>query len=305
MRDLGQSIVRFRAFRVILIVAMVVAAPRSVPASLEVRFLGSIDLDRAGLEHLGGLSAIEVAADGSSAFILSDRGRYFPVQIKRDAGRILSVGIGAAVALTDQRGRPPEADHAMDSEGLARGPGGQMIVSFEGDARIAVHGVDGRERRRDAPPLGSEHLPPNGAYEALAVDARGQLYTLPEDPPGDGPVPLFRLAGGHWRIIGHVPRGTGFRPVALDFDDRGRLYLLERRFSVISGFVARMIRFEMTEAGLGAGAVMLETLPWRHGNLEGLSVWRDPAVGLIATMVADDNFSPLLPSQIVEYALPD
>jgi hypothetical protein len=291
--------------RLALTIASMLAVAGPVPASPEARFLGAIKLDGVELEGLGGLSAIEMGAGGEAAVILSDRGRFFPVRITREAGRIASVGIGAGVVLTDGRGRVPRDRAAMDSEGLARLPDGQLVLSFEGEMRMAVHGADGRERRRHAPPPGSEALPPNGAHEALAADAEGRLYTLAEDPPGAAPMQVFRLSRGQWQVVGRVPRSDGFRPVGLDFDDRGRLYLLERRFSLLGGFVTRLTRFEMPEGRLGPATVLLRTVPGRHGNIEGVSLWRGADGGLVASMVSDDNFSPLLPSEIVEYALPD
>lgn len=305
MRGTAQRVLKRFSSRLVLIVAATFAVSGPVPASLDAQFLGAVRLDRAGLEGLGGLSAIEMDAGGGAAMILSDRGRLFPVRITRADGRMSGVGIGGGIVLTDARGRVPRTRGAMDSEGLARLPDGQLVLSFEGEMRMAVHGADGRERRRYAPPPGSNALPPNGAYEALAADGRGRLYTLAKDPPGDGPVPLFRLTDGQWKVIGRVPRSDGFRPVALDFDDRGRLYLLERRFSLLGGFAARLTRFEISERGLGQARVMLRISAGRHGNLEGVSLWRGAEGGLVASMVSDDNFNPLLPSEIVEYALPD
>nr|WP_239025554.1 esterase-like activity of phytase family protein [Roseibacterium persicicum] len=286
-----------------LLVAVLAAPP--LGADPGARFLGAIRLDAAGLEWLGGFSAIEMDADGAAAVILSDRGRLFPVQLTRDDGRIAAVAVGAGALLTDAEGLRPPARGAMDSEGLARLPDGRLALSFEGDMRVAVHGPDGRETWRAAPPAGSGALPGNGAYEALAADDRGRLYTLAEDPPGDGPVPLYRRATRRWQEIGALPRSGGFRPVGLDFDDRGRLYLLERRFSLLGGFAARLTRFEMVDDRLGPGTLMFETTPGRHGNLEGVSLWRTADGTLVAALVSDDNFSPLLPSEIVEYALPD
>ena len=43
-----------------------------------------------------------------------------------------------------------------------------------------------------------------------------------------------------------------------------------------------------------------------HGgfsNLEGLSVWRDGQGRLVGSMVSDDNFSPILPTELVEIIL--
>ena len=56
------------------------------------------------------------------------------------------------------------------------------------------------------------------------------------------------------------------------------------------------------------GRLEVRGVVWRsshgtHSNLEGLSLWRDGQGRLIASMVSDDNFSPLLPTTLVEVVL--
>jgi len=251
----------------------------------------------------GGLSAIEIDRDGRGAVVVSDRGAIFSVEIARDGGRVTGVGLRSASPLTDGAGHRPPRPDLMDSEGIARLPGGGLAISFEGRMRVAIHGLDGRERRHIAPPPGSGHLPGNGGYEGLAADAHGDLYTLAEQAPGNRAIPLYRHSGGAWRHFANLPRSAGYRPVGLDFDDRGRLYVLERRFS-LGGFASRITRYAMGANGLGHGQVLLQTRMGTHGNLEGLSLWR--AGGrLIASAVADNNFRQPGATRLVEYVIPD
>jgi hypothetical protein len=95
-------------------------------------------------------------------------------------------------------------------------------------------------------------LPGNGGYEGLAADARGNLYTLAEQAPGNGPIPLYRHSGGAWQHFANLPRTGSYRPVGVDFDDRGRLYVLERRFS-LGGFSSRITRYSVGANGVGGG----------------------------------------------------
>ena len=99
------------------------------------------------------------------------------------------------------------------------------------------------------------------------------------------------------------PRSDDFAPVGLDMDDRGRLYVLERRFDGLSGFTTRLRRFEIGEAGLEAAQTLLEFGTSARVNFEGLGLWRDAAGGLVATLVSDDNFRALFRTQIEEYRL--
>jgi hypothetical protein len=193
----------------------------------------------------------------------------------------------------------------MDSEGLARGADGTIWIAYEGDHRVASHAQDGRAIRRLPPPPDAANLPANRSFEALAIDAQGRLYTISEGTVQGDVAPLFRFADGQWHTLALIARSDGFQPVGLDIDDRGRLYLLERRFSVLGGFATRLIRHALTDRGLGPGRVLLETAPGTHGNLEGVALWRDGAGRLIATLVSDDNFMAFLHMELVEYILPD
>ena len=189
---------------------------------------------------------------------------------------------------------------ARDSEGLAIAPDGRLFISYEGDHRVTRRDGAGETILPAAP--GWSRLEPNGSLEALAVDAAGTLYTLPEVSQGAA-IPVFRFSGGAWDESGSIPRMGRFRPVGADFDAAGRFYLLEREFSLLFGFASRIRRFEVTPQGLTGGAVVWQSAPGAQPNLEGLSIWRDARGRLIASMVSDDNFSPLLPSALVEVVL--
>ena len=255
---------------------------------------------------LGGLSGLEVDADGTELLALSDRATLINAVLTRDAaGAIAGVTITGVAPLTGADGTRPPQNGAMDSEGLARGADGTIWIAYEGDHRVASHAQDGREIRRLPPPPDAANLPANRSFEALAIDAQGQLYTISEGTVQGDVTPLFRFADGQWQTLALIARSDGFQPVGLDIDDRGRLYLLERRFSVLGGFATRLTRHALTDRGLGPGRVLLETAPGTHGNLEGVALWRDGAGRLIATLVSDDNFMAFLHMELVEYILPD
>lgn len=256
-----------------------------------------------GHDGFGGLSAIEMDRDGRGAVVVSDRAAMFTVSFAREGGRVTGVGLRSAAVLTDASGNPAASPELMDSEGIARLPDGRLALSFEGRMRVAIHGADGRERQHIAPPPGTGQLPGNGGYEGLAADHHGNLYTLAEQAPGNGPIPLFRYTGGSWQHFANLPRTGSYRPVGVDFDDRGRLYVLERRFG-LGGFSSRITRYAVASNGLGAGEVLLQTPLGLHGNLEGLSLWRSGGT-LIASAVADNNFRQPGATRLVEYIVPD
>lgn len=255
----------------------------------------------------GGLSGVEVSGDGRQLLALSDRGRLIEADIRRgDDGAIAGISRARIAPLVMEGGARPAAWSERDSEGLALTAGGEIWISYEGDDRVARHGRDGRLIERLAPGPGFETLQVNAALEALAADAEGTLYAVPERSGADDrPFPVYRFRDGSWDIPYSLPRRGAFLPTGLDFDDRGRIYVLEREFRPLAGFATRIRRFSPGADGPGDEEVLLRTRPGRHGNLEGLSLWRDGAGRLVATMVSDDNFNPLMASQIVEYLLPD
>lgn len=277
--------------------------PAPVMAS-GLQLLTDVALTVPGNPAFGGLSAIEIGPGGRSAVLVSDRGTLFEVALTREAGRVTAMGLTGAATLTDAAGLAAARPEQMDAEGLARLPDGRLAISFEGHMRIAIHGRDGRERQRIAPPPGSGALPGNGAYEGLAADRHGSLYTLAEQAPGRGPTPLHRYANGRWEHFANIPRVVAHHPVGLDFDDRGRLYVLERRFT-LGGFSSRITRYTVTADGLRQRELLLETQVGLHGNLEGLSLWRNADGTLIASAVADNNFRQPTATRLVEYAVPD
>jgi len=147
-------------------------------------------------------------------------------------------------------------------------------------------------------------MPANAGLEALAIDSAGMLYTLPERSGAPTrPFPLYRFDGVRWSIPWRLPRRGRYLAVGADFGPDGRFYLLERDFNGLLGFSSRVRRFTLGPEGALTEETLLTTRNLRHGNLEGLSVWRDGAGEIRLTMVADDNFSFFQQTEIVEYRI--
>ena len=253
-------------------------------------------------EHpdFGGLSALHLWPDGLRFLALSDRGRFLQGDLTRDAaGRIVAADVarmGRLLGLGGQALKPRESD----SEGVAVAADGTVYVSFEGPGGGRVWRYD----RIDGPakalprPDAFKAMSLNGSLEALAIDAKGWLYALPEGAVAGGHA-LWRF-DGDWAQIGVVPQRGAFLPVAADFGPDGRLYLLERRFVFPIGFASRL-------SVLHPGAWDRPETLWQstlgeYDNLEGLSVTRGPK-GLRATMVSDDNFMAVQRTELVEVDL--
>jgi hypothetical protein len=251
--------------------------------------------------NFGGFSAIEVKDNGASFVALTDRAHVTEGRFIRDnAGRITAVGPVDLVQLRDIEGVPLEG-RASDSEGLALAPEGGFYVSFEGNHRVRFYptALGPAERIAGHPDFAGMQL--NSSLEALAIDGRGHLFTLPERSGAlDRPFPVYRYDGQSWDIPFHLPRSGAFLPVGADFGPDGWLYLLERALTG-PGFRTRVRRFDVKGDTVNAEELLIQTRTRQHDNLEGISVWQDGQGETRITMISDDNFKFFQRTEIVEY----
>ena len=256
-------------------------------------FLRAEALEGAGAAF-GGISGIDLNASGKG-YLLSDRGALFGARF--DTTGVLE--IGRAQRLSDAEGRALPRPQ-RDSEGLAILPGGRLAVSFEWRHRVEIFGRDGRSLSVLPLPEAFAALGSNAGLEALAVDGAGRLIAIPErSGAARRPFPVL-VHDGTWREA-RLPRRGAFLPVGADFGPEGRLYLLERDY-LLGGFRSRIRRFDWDGAALSGEEEILKTRFLRHGNLEGIAVYKRDAETLI-DMVSDDNFLPVQRGALVRYRL--
>ena len=253
-----------------------------------------------GGPFFGGFSGIALSSDRRRALLLSDRGFLVRIRLLRDdTGALTGVEKIEHVELHDRRGRRLTGD-ALDAEGIDQRPDGTLFVAFE-SPRSRIWRYDDEGGAAVALPAsdGWSTLPGNQGIEALALDAAGEAFALPEAPQGGG-FPLYRLRGGSWQVIALLPQRGDFVPVGADFGPDGALYLLERRFR-LAFFASRISRLRpgawdqpetLVETGLGA-----------LDNHEGLAITRDAQEQIWATTVSDDNQHPLQRTEIAEFRL--
>lgn len=256
-------------------------------------------------EGFGGLSGLELTADGQKYVAISDRGAILSGQINRNGDRITGATILEMSELKNRKGQSL-TDKNVDSEGLALDAKGRIFVSFEGEhivRRYASLAVKAAPLKRH-PDFNA--LQDNSSLEALAIAANGTLYTLPErSGEWERPFPVYRFRGGTWDRILQIPRRGRYLPVGADIGPDGKFYLLERDFLWHSGFGNRIRRFSLSETGFSQEEELLVTRFGEYGNLEGIAVWAGADGDLRLTMVSDDNFNFLLLTELVEYRLTD
>ncbi|MCC5970170.1 MAG: esterase-like activity of phytase family protein [Pararhodobacter sp.] len=249
----------------------------------------------------GGFSAIHLYPNGYDFLALSDRAFLYTGRLRRDRDeRITGVQVHSIHQLRHDDGTFLSGPRG-DSEGIALAPDGTIYISFEGGRRTRVAAYETPDAPARILPRHPDfrEMPGNGALEALAIDAHGRLYTLPEESPTNS-FPLYRFEGNRWHIIGHVPKRDGFAPVGADFGPDGNLYLLERRFRIPS-FATRISRLRPDR--WNQPETLIETAPGTLDNHEGISMTINRDGRLRATIISDDNRFFLQRTEIVEFLL--
>jgi hypothetical protein len=293
---------KYLVFAVILLADLSTATPvfsGDIPA---VKFIGAIDLQHDD-PRVGGLSGLTVSADGKTFTAISDRGSFVTGALIREGRAISEVRI-TQISTMKKPAHLQDNRPKMDTEGLAIDPNGRIAVSLEGPAEVWI--FDAPDAIPHVLPSHPDfaNMPDNGALEALAITSDGALLTIAEEGvAGTTSTKIYRYNGENWTVLSEIDAWKNSLPVAADIGPDGKLYLLHREFSVLSGFRSSLSRYSITSSGFGPSEHLWHSKPREHGNLEGLSVWRDAMGDLRFTMVSDDNFHALFRSELVEYAL--
>lgn len=284
-----------------LILALTLAALPARSEGLRAEYLGSFKWEQPQ-PWFGGLSGLELSADGRQMTVITDRGRILYANILRQDGAIKDISLTRAVPLRAHSGAVL-IGRIRDSEGLAVAPDGTVYVSFEGIHRVSRYRQVDRASESLSRPKAFRLLPNNGGFEALAMDDRGRLLALPEQAfDSNGDIPVYRWDNDAWTQPFCLSSDGAFLPVGADFGPDGRLYLLERAYNIF-GFRSRVRSWRIADDRAVDERLEIQTTTGTHDNLEGISVWKDTQGRLRLTMVADDNFLFLQRTEFVEYAL--
>ncbi|SLN11949.1 hypothetical protein TRL7639_00102 [Falsiruegeria litorea R37] len=252
----------------------------------------------------GGLSALEMSENGRDMTLLNDRGIILTARVSRNGATVSNIDITSSARVLSSKGETLRGV-AGDSEGMAISKDGSVYISFEGIHRIARYNRGDNTTNVLLHPDAFKQMAGNGSFESLAIDDSGRLYTMPEKGlTADGRIPVYRWSGRAWSQPFSLPKSGKFLPVGADFGPDGRFYLLERAAGFL-GFRTQLRRWDLSSGMPEDGTILLRTRSGTHDNLEGVSIWRDAAGQLRATMVADDNFLIIQQTELVEYTLPD
>ncbi len=251
----------------------------------------------------GGFSSLHLSGKGRQFLATSDRGYFLSGRIKRQDDKIVGIEQQELLRIRDTNGEPIKG-FRVDSEGLAIGADGRIYVSFEGKHRVWVYSSKLSEAVWLPKHTDFKTMQNNSSLEALAIDKRGWLYTIPERSGMiDRPFPVYRFTGKVWDKKLKVSRRAPFLVAGADFGPDNKLYLLERDFKFPTGFATRIRRFTLTDDGFQDEETLIETALGFHDNLEGISVWRDTLNRIRITLISDDNFKFFQRTELVEYVI--
>ena len=258
----------------------------------------------------GGFSGLHLAPD-LTLTLISDRGHWAEARLLLEDLTPIGLHPLRHGPLRDEAGKPIPRGFAADAEALARLPDGTWLVAFERRHRIRAYGQWDGPGAYVAPPPGLENAPPNGGLESLAVLPDGRLFAIAETfAPPERPELRHAWLGapGRWVPLYWQP-APGFQPTDAAILPDGRALVLERRFSLLGGFAARLVitapdALPSAREGTvlrGETILMLDDAPLPSENWEAVAVTRFGDQTLIA-LISDDNESILQRSLLLLFA---
>lgn len=270
---------------------------------------------RGGLElksqsaKFGGFSSLLVAEDLGSLIATSDDGQWFRAALSYDTeGRLKDLGAASMASITGLDGVPLRAKQERDSESLARGKDGTLLVSFERNHRVWRYPAD--PFTDSAAPQALPTPKPltttfgNGGIEALVSLRGGSLLAITEaqvvsDSENQTAAYLWDSTAEDpksWKRL-RFQREGAFKPTGAALMPGGDILVLERSYSPLIGVAMRLRRIK--EADIAPGRVLQgEELavmrpPLAVDNMEGIDVATGPEGEVLVYMLSDDNFSVL------------
>ena len=245
--------------------------------------------------------------DGEEFVTVSDIGRIAAGRFRRNAGgRIAGVELETGLLMLRDSDGEVLRGPMRDAESVAVASDGRIFVAFEQVHRVWVYDrIDGPARALPQHP-DFRRFRRNQGIEAMAVTQDGILLAVPELPPaGMNDHPVYRYRNGVWDVPFRLSRDWAFWPVGANIGPDGKFYLLERDYLPVLGFRSRVRRFALAKGDRLDGETLFTSDRGRHGNLEGLAVWRDAGGAIRLTMISDNNLWQGVPTEIVEYRLRD
>jgi hypothetical protein len=200
-----------------------------------------------------------------------------------------------------------------DAEAIAALPDGNFLVAYENKHRLWLYKQPAKGNALEqaavvaGAPAGIAKLPRNGGIEAMARLRSGEYLLLSESGiTVDGDRLGWVGRRGKWAELRLAPMGS-FEPSDLALLPDGDLLLLERRVSLLEGFVNRLSLIE--GAAVKPGAVLqprelaLLAAPLSVDNFEAVATRQAPDGSTLIYVLSDDNQRLLQRTLLLQFRL--
>lgn len=276
----------------------------------ELLWRGTLEISSAD-PRFGGFSALRIGADGRTLTALNDKGHWLTAQLRHDSkGHLSGLDQGEMAAYLSPSGRPVAASSALDAESMTVLPDGDWLVGFEWNHRLWRYPAGSRPLtaapRVYPPPPWLGRVPSNKGMEALVTLPDGGVLAFTEGlERGDG-LAAFLHRKNKWHLNSYLAQAN-FQPTDAGLLPDGDVLVLERRFTLLGGLSARLMRLEENQikprGDLTGSELALLQRPLTLDNMEGLAIHRNPAGETLIYLISDDNFNLLQRTLLMLFAL--
>jgi hypothetical protein len=286
-------------------------ADRGLTEAGRLRYRGGIELT-SGNRLFGGLSGLDVAADGKRLIAMSDNGRWVSLTLTYDKGQLA----GAINGVMKPIRRLPGYDRPgnwRDAESIAQDGSGGYYVAFERQHRIWHYRAQPHDPI-DAEPVALkgpddiDEQPANGGIEGLTRLCDRRLLALSEDAlgPTTSTTKAWVFDGKSWKSLSYAKTGN-FHPTDAATLPDCNVVVLERSFALPEGPRARLVLVPAKTIRPGATlrgeelAMLLQ--PDTVDNMEGITARKGENGETLIYIVSDNNFSPLQRTLLMMFEL--
>jgi hypothetical protein len=259
-------------------------------------------------ERFGGLSSLELSADGTGLLAVSDRGFWFKAELLYTDDHLSGLKDAVMAPILGPDGKPFKGKVRSDAEALAGWEpmriDGKVIVGFESRARAGLYdlGKGGfKARFKDLKlPKAVAKGPPNQEIEAIGRFASGPLAgsmlaisELNKDENGDIRAWVW---GGKKAFSFSIKQYEDYAITDLAILPDGDVLTVERSFSGTSlpGMAIRRIKTEdiVADGAVAPSLVFSGRMPfYRIDNMEGIAVSKLNGETRV-TVISDNNYRP-------------
>lgn len=267
--------------------------------------------------QFGGLSGIELSANGEEMLAISDRGYWVKADVIYKNGRINGLANSQIAPILNSEGKKFVYWKA-DSEGLSKRNDSlsDVVISVERDQAIFRFKLDENGLDSHAMDWGSikdaKKISANRGLEAITSlpknhEYRGWMLVAAERKLDKNNNHTAWLVNGKQNHELHFTRQDGYDITDLNYLPNGDIVLLERAISIFGGPQMRIRqicgKLVKPNAVLNGTTLLRATGLQAVDNMEGLGVHKAANGEVILTIISDNNFHFLQRNLMLQFAL--